>query len=693
MKKEIHPKKDEVNHILGLFDKKDLSNLSLALKDLIKNYPSSSTSWVFLGMFYNLINNIKEAKISLQKALELDDKYAEANRLLADVSRKEGDINQAITYAKKAIKLNPTLDRNFDTLGTCYASNNDYVNAQRNFQSAIKHANSYNLPIFYNNLGNAQRNMGNYSESIRSLKKAINLNSNIIQIHINLSLSYLEKKDYNTSLEILNKLPQHQIDQTNKSSVYSAYGYLYRKLYKLALSEKYYLEALKSEGQIKASIYNSLGELFSIKRDFTKSLSFFKKAIKNSSNNNYYSNYIMTYSYLFEKDKNLIFKEIIKYSNKIEAIPEKEFNNQIQAPNKKLRIGFISGDFCEHPVSYFLLDFLEKFNDQNFESYAYYNYNKVDKVTDKLKSLFSKFNDIHHLSNAKKINFIKTDNIDILIDLSGHTSRNCLSVMKSKPSPLQMTWLGFSETTGLKEIDYIICDKISLPKSEEKWFVEKPLRLNNCYYCFSNPGTDKFKIEEKNNKTLVFGSFCNVRKVNNDVLSLWSKILKKLPESKLLLKSEFYRDKDVKNSIHKYFIEKNINKERIKFENDTLREDYLLSYNHIDLILDTFPYPGGTTTCEALFMGTPVVTMQGNSFLSRNTENILRNSGFSSFIANNEKEYINLVTSFNENLKKNIIKKEKVREKFLKSSLMNPKNFSEDFKIKIRSAWVNFCNE
>ena len=177
--------------------------------------------------------------------------------------------------------------------------------------------------------------------------------------------------------------------------------------------------------------------------------------------------------------------------------------------------------------------------------------------------------------------------------------------MKSKPAPLQMTWLGFSETSGIDKIDYIICDHISIPSNEEKWFVERPLRLKNSYYCFSNPGEKNYEIVNKNQDSLIFGNFGNIRKINSAVLDIWKKILIERPSSKLLLKSDFYRDNALKDEFANYFNLSGINKKRIIFEFGTSRNDYFLSYNNIDVILDTFPYPGGTTTCESLFMGTP----------------------------------------------------------------------------------------
>ena len=200
--------------------------------------------------------------------------------------------------------------------------------------------------------------------------------------------------------------------------------------------------------------------------------------------------------------------------------------------------------------------------------------------------------------------------------------------MKSKVAPIQMTWLGFSQTTGINEIDYIICDSLSIQEDDEKWYVETPLRLQNSYYCFSAPNEKEHPIKIKEDSDNIFyGNFGNKK-------------------AKLILKSESYRSSLVKNQILRDFESHRVNSDKIIFETDELREKYLSKYNDVDAILDTFPYPGGTTTCESLFMGTPVISLAGKDFLSRNGENILRNLKLDYFVAQNINEYIEIATIF-----------------------------------------------
>ena len=690
MNQILEPTKEEVNKILKLFEKRSFEELNITLKEIVNRYPRGSTAWLFLGMYLGQINRLDEAEKALNKSLSINPNYGEAIRLLADILRRKGKVIESIDYGKKAIKILPKYAAAYDTLGTCYASNKNYKNAKEMFYKALELNEN---PISYNNLGNALRNLGNFKESIFVLNEAIKLNPNIIQIFINLSLAYFESKDYEKALKTLEKIKSLKVDKITESTIFVAYGHIYRKLHKFKLSEKYYLLAKNLSNEYSGGVYDGLAEINSLKLNHSESLRYFRKGILNpSTKNNSISNYIMSLSYFGKRDKEDLYKEIIEYADQMitPKIEIKKKKNSLK--NTHIRVGFISGDFHEHPVSYFLKDMIYHFNDKFFESYGYYNHHLNDKVTKELKKEFSKFKYIHDLNDYEKLDLIRNDEIDILIDLSGHTSRNSLAILKGKAAPIQMTWLGFSETTGIKEIDYIICDKISIPQNEERFFSEKPIRLKNSFYCFSNPGEDNFPIKRKPNKTLIYGCFSNIKKINETVIDSWTKILSKNTDSRILLKSQYYRDEEIKESILKKFLDEGINETRITFDYDSLRENYLLNYNNIDVILDTYPYPGGTTTCESLFMGTPVITMEGNSFLSRNGENILRNSGFPDFIAKNKKEYIDIAIDIKNILNNLNYNKENIRKKFINSSVMNQKEFTFDFKIKLKDKWKEYLS-
>ena len=692
MSDNIQPPRETVNQILNLFNTDDFEKLQNEINKVLTNFPNGSTSWLLLGMFYNKINNLDKAEESLTKALEIDSNYPEVNRIYADTLRKKGQLEKSIIFANKAKDLAPNSVNILDTLGTCLASNKQYKEAEKYYDLALN-INDQN-PIVLNNLANCIRNTGEYERSIKYLEKALDISPKMPEIHINLAISFIENKNYNKALISLERISGLNLNPYNRSRVYASYGHIYLKLFKYEESETYYLKSIDNSKYIQNGVYEGLAQISIVKRDYIQALSYIDKRIASSElKNESISSYIVAYSYLFESNQKKIFDKICEYAKLMQSEEKSELNYS-KDKQKKLRVGFISGDFCEHPVSYFLEGLMREFNDHNFESYGYYNFSKFDKMTDILINLFTKFRNISGLNDKEKIKLICSDEIDIIIDLSGHTSHNALSVMKSKVAPIQMTWLGFSQTTGINEIDYIICDSLSIQEDDEKWYVETPLRLQNSYYCFSAPNEKEHPIKIKeDNDNIFYGNFGNTRKINKNVIKVWSSIILKNKKAKLILKSESFRSSLVKNQILRDFESHRVNSDKIIFETDELREKYLSKYNDVDVILDTFPYPGGTTTCESLFMGTPVISLAGKDFLSRNGENILRNLKLDYFVAQNINEYIEIATNFKKVILSRDLRKKTIRKKFLDSPLVSNIDFSDDFKLKLRQSWEKLIDD
>ena len=299
-----------------------------------------------------------------------------------------------------------------------------------------------------------------------------------------------------------------------------------------------------------------------------------------------------------------------KYYN---LIPRHENEKSIYTNNFKsdlLKVGFVSGDFKNHPVTYFLLDTIKHLRKKKIELFAYSNNENEDKYTQLLKKNFNHWNLIAHKSDYDSIRIIKNDKIDILFDLSGHTKRNRLAIFKNRCAPVQATWSGWLASTGIKEIDYIIGDPNVTPHSDQPKFVEKIYQLKKIWQSLS---TSIFDPEiSYNNKTdeklIIFGSFNNTIKLNNKVIKIWCKILDKVQNSKIFLKYGSFDILEIKNNIIKKFINNGINEDRIIIEGYSERKKYLECYNKIDIVLDSFPINGGATNFDASYMGVPILT-------------------------------------------------------------------------------------
>ncbi|SVC54388.1 uncharacterized protein METZ01_LOCUS307242, partial [marine metagenome] len=285
---------------------------------------------------------------------------------------------------------------------------------------------------------------------------------------------------------------------------------------------------------------------------------------------------------------------------------------------EKLRVGLVSGDLRSHPVSYFLESVLSSMDPSKIELIAYPTTPAVDDLTERIKPSFSMWKPIYGQTDEAAANMIYADGVHILLDLSGHTADNRLPMFGYKPSPVQVSWLGYFATTGLNEMDYLIGDPYVTPPKDDGHFTEKVWRLPETRWCFTPPDVDVAIAKPPALKQgyVTFGCFNNAEKVNDEVVALWAKVLEAIPNSCLLLKAPQFRDQMVRESIIQRFATQGINSKRINLEGPEDRQKYFTAYNKIDITLDPFPFTGGTTSIDSLWMGVPLVTLAGDSLIS-----------------------------------------------------------------------------
>jgi hypothetical protein len=350
----------------------------------------------------------------------------------------------------------------------------------------------------------------------------------------------------------------------------------------------------------------------------------------------FFSNYANNFSK--KKYFDLVYqsRRLDKIVNKNKILPFQFFHN------KKIKIGFVSGDLRNHPVGYFLENVAPKLKDE-FELYAYNNHLKEDDLTLRLKPNFKSWNSVFYLDDLDLINLIRKDGINILFDLSGWTDKSRLEIFKYKPAPIQVSWAGYLASTGYPEIDYIIGDPIVTPKKDDDHFSEKVWRLPNIWCSLTAPKIDfllNIETPALRNQYVTFGAFCNLSKINTTIIELWSKILSSVKDSKLSLRAKQFKDKELKNKFINLFLERNVKPHQLIIQEGSDRKTLLNDYNNIDIVLDTFPYGGGTTSFEAAWMGVPILTKKGDTFLSRCGESINFNLNMNEWTASSNEDYV-----------------------------------------------------
>jgi predicted O-linked N-acetylglucosamine transferase (SPINDLY family)/predicted SAM-dependent methyltransferase len=366
-------------------------------------------------------------------------------------------------------------------------------------------------------------------------------------------------------------------------------------------------------------------------------------------------------------------------------------------PDRCLRIGFVSGDLRNHPVGHFVegvLHALASNAANQLEIHAYTTYFCSDSVSQRIRACCQGWHSAVGLSDETFANKIREHGIDILIDLSGHTAHNRLPVFAWKPAPVQVTWLGYLATTGVSAIDYLIADEWTLPELEEPNFSEKIWRLPESYLCFTPPqeSTPVGPLPALRNGYITFGSFNNLTKINDDVVALWARILLAVPNSRLFLKTKQFAQPSVQEGVRDRFSVHGIDGERLILTGQVAREDYLAPYHQLDIALDPFPYPGITTSVESLWMGIPVITLAGNSFLSRQGVGLLTNAGLPSWIAHTPEDYVALAQKHAGDLDNLAQLRASLRNRIATSPIFDSVLFAKHFCEALRGMWKNWCS-
>jgi predicted O-linked N-acetylglucosamine transferase (SPINDLY family) len=364
-------------------------------------------------------------------------------------------------------------------------------------------------------------------------------------------------------------------------------------------------------------------------------------------------------------------------------------------PDRRIKIGYVSRDLREHSVRYFITPILSCHDHNHCEIYCYYSHDATDESTHLLRKHADHWVECSKMSNADLAKRIRDDAIDILIDLEGHTDRNRLLVFACKPAPVQATYLGYPSTTGLSVIDYRISDCYLDPDPPDPEIVssEIPLRLKHGYYCYAPlPNSpDVSSLPAESNHYITFGSLNQQHKLNRELFILWADILRGIPNAKLFFQNSSTHLPEVRNRLITEFEKLDIDGKRLFFGVFEKAPAYLQSYHEIDIALDSFPGNGGTTTCEALWMGVPVISLSAKRHVSRLGLSILSQIGLPELAAEKPQHYIDTAVSLAQNIAELKKMRATMRERMMNSPLMDSEGFTQELEAVYRAIWRNWC--
>ena len=637
-----------------LFSNGQYRESNLLYKKLAKSEPKNVAVLNKMGLCHLKLQEFAKAEALFFHGLLVNPELSELNFNLAQAFQVQKKYQEAITYFSKCIEKNAYVDISHFKMGQIYRDTNNVSHSINSYNNALKV--NPNYPEALNELGLIFKSAGLLDDAGKLFKKAVRLNPTYVGALINLGTLYLEKAMFNP--EIAEKCLRKSFELDPKN-------------YKIS---------------------NNLGLLYMQSRNYEDAIEHFNNSVQlNSKEPSIQSNrlFAIASSGLYSVAE---YAELATQANKhFKTMGDRYTLPSITQRNggAKLHLGFVSGDIKNHPVTYFLLPLLSEIDKQKIEITLFDNTDRTvtTEGAEELKPHLSNWYDISNLETDQATAFIREKRVDILIDLSGHTARNRMSVFANRASPIQLTWLGFLATTGIEQIDYILLDKHVAPKNSQAHFSEKIVHMPNSFLCFGPPNynLNVQKTPALKNKFVTFGCFNNAAKVGHDIIKVWAEILSRKKQSKIVLGGGGYGDKvavDIKAEFSTFGIEPS----RIIISKwIELREERLKLYNEIDVALDTFPYNGVTTTCEALWMGVPVVSKKGNCLMASVGASILHNSFQSEFCVDTERDYVEQALAVCDNLHQLNSSRIVRREKILQSSIFNSKKFALDFQHLLES--------
>ncbi len=689
------PENEHANHFLGILAAQaGQPEMALQLiSKAIEQNPSEPSYHLHLGNVYLAQNRLNDAVDAYDKTLTLRPGFAEALFNLGNVLRLLGRFKEATGYYQKAIASNPDYAGAHIGLGIIYRKQGQLVEAAAALKRALalQPDNAETL----NNLAGVFTELGQIDEAIKALEKAIVLNPELAAAHNSLGILYFERgrlREAETALQRALAINRDYVEAYNNlGNILAARG-------RFSEAVMNFSKALGSDPNF-AQAHNNLGNALKASARLNDALSSYRKAVAlDLDYSEAHSNLLLAMNYLPACRQEEIFAESVRWWQQHGKgfFGHDRFYSNSRDKKRRLRIGYLSPDFRDHSVACFIEPVLKSHDRNSVEVFCYTNVSRPDTVTERIRAAAD-----HWVSvvgrDAENIGArVRADNIDILVDLAGHTVKNSLLVFARKPAPIQVTWLGYPNTTGLAAMDYRLTDAVADPAGEgDELYSETLVRLEHGFLCYQAEGAAVPVTEPPCVKQghITFGSFNNLAKTGPEVLRSWAKILNACKDSHLILKSVNLADEATADTLRQFLGQQGIAANRIHLLGQLeSKNEHLEMYGKVDIALDPFPYNGTTTSCEALWMGVPVVTLQGERHSGRVGASILRHAGLEDLVADSIEGYIALAVSLADDREALREFRAQVRDLMQQSMLMDKKLFTATLEEAYRTMWLQWCD-
>ncbi len=661
------------------------------VNNLLRDEPNDAEAWQLLSMIALQNDDLSRAEASVQRALAVQPSYAQAHYSYGDILSRKMDYDSALKHFEQVVAINPQFAEAYYAIGNILRLRNRVDEALSSFQKAID--SNPRIEFAYLNMGQLLGQQNKFAEAAELYKCALKHFPDSAKIYNDLGNVQVRLAQYDaamTSMEAATRLdPTLLHPRINLGNLQLDLGKVEDGLATLRKADELDPQSARAKLDIAGGLVKAGRQ--------ADAVPWIQASLALDPDNVDTSNFLLcALQYLPEYPRQKTFEDHVAFGERFEAPYKSEWTQRPRTvrPDKRLRVAFVSGDLCGHPVGYFLESVLAELHRKNaLDVYVYYTDSEEDALTRRLQASTDKWRVVDKLSDDDFAQQIRDDNIDILIDLSGHTAKNRLLVFARKAAAVQVTWLGYWDTTGLRAIDYLLCDPYSVLPGEEKYFVETPWRLPSTRLCFTPPN-DKVPVAPlpaRATGKVVFGCFNNLNKMTDRVIAVWARVLARVPSARLLLKWSTLSDAHVRDSVLRRFAQHGISAERILMEGPSPRAEYLAAYGRVDIALDPFPFSGGTTSFEGVWMGVPMVTLKGDRIIARQGECILNNIGLADWIAQTEDDYVELAVQKAQHIDALAELRAQLRGRIEASPLCDAPLFAAHLESAFTEMWARYC--
>jgi protein O-GlcNAc transferase len=682
-------------------------------RQAVRALPSHTSALNCLGVLLAEQGRYADATASFKQALVVEPRSVEIHNNLGLALSRQGKKEEAVQSYRQALRLKPDYAQAYYNLGLTLNGMRQHDAAIEQFQRAVQLQPDYAEAM--NDMGNALGEKGALDEAVNSYQRALSIRPHYAEAHYNLGVVFGRLQRHHAALfhyqQALHFKPDYAEAHMNLANVLQG-------MWKFDEAVESYQRAVHFRPNYSAA-FHGLGGVYLRQGRLELAVANFKEALRLEPDSaDLHSNLLFCMNYDPEADPDTIFAEHCRFGELHDIHDARKLSEHTNdpTPERRLRVGYVSPDLRFHALTRYLEPVLIHHDPQKVETFCYAEVAVPDNVTARLQGLVPAWRSTCGQTDAEVAQRIRDDKIDILVDLAGHTANNRLCAFALKPAPVQATWLGYMNTTGLKAVDYRLTDEVLDPASEVRcpesgvrslfpdaghrtpdtgqiYDTEELVRLPGGMCCFASP-TDAPEVSPLpalKRGHLTFGSLHNLFKLNPKVFDLWSQLLQETPSTKLIMFRHTLTG-SAQDDIRREFAQRGIGAERLELRQGSDTPGYLAVYDEIDVSLDTFPYTGGVTTCESLWMGVPVLSLRGVRPAGRNSAAILTRVGLGDWAVNTAEEYLALAKRTGDDLD-GLARLRAGLRATVAATLCDAEQFTRSLEEVYRSLWRRWCEQ